>query len=781
MTGLRMFRRSPGFTAIAVATLGLGIGAGTAVFSIVDAVFLRPLPYRDPGRLLAVWKASNRDNRLSKLFVAYGDFEQWRKSARTVESMSAATWAAGSRVWRGPRGTRQLLAAPVSAEFFDTLGVRAERGRTFTRADEAAGCSVVLAHDFWRSEMGGDPGVLGKTVVLDERNCAVLGVMPASFVFYPPVTKMWMLIDSGFEREHLIVGVFARLKPGVSREQAQQELSAMHAAIHAGDARELELGPVAYALRGEFTWLASRDLPRTLMVLGGAVLALLLIACVNVANLLAARWALRHKELTIRAALGAGRRRIAQQVLGEGLWLAGMATALGCAIAYAAVRYFQASNAVQMPVGAAIAIRWPVLAFAVLLCGSATLITALAPALHASRVDLVTGMKPLRMRWPQFLIAIEMAASVVLLWGAGLLMQSVLRMEDADLGFDPRGVVTGSVSLPRAHFSNAAARAQVWQRFAERAGVGLSSRVPPYGGGTEIMEIPGRQSPERGPRDTGDVAVDGSYFRVMRVPLLRGRYFDARDAADDAPAAIVNSALVQEYFAGADPLGQHIRLWNGREATPWLTIVGVVGNEKRWPLLQEMNWVANAEVFRPVAQDPRQSMNFVARGGGDLRAAVQSAVAAVDAGIPLPDVESMEQRLATPLAYPRFRAAVLAAFSGCALLLAAVGLYGVLAQLVARRTREIGVRRAVGAQTRDLVLLVAKSGGVPVAIGLAIGMGSTLGAGRLVRSLLYGLKPDDPATLATIPIVLLAVAAIAMAAPARRASRVDPMTALRED
>jgi putative ABC transport system permease protein len=764
---LRALRRSPGFAAVAIVTLALGIGAGTAVFSVVEAVLLRPLPYRDPAALAAIWKRSAREKDLAKVFVSYRDFEQWRARAQSFESVAAATWAVGGRVWRAPGEAKNVLAIPVSANFFDTLGVRAARGRTFAPSDESAGCSVVVSEAFWRADLSADPNAIGRSLTLDDRDCRLLGVMPASFAFFPTPAKMWMLIDSGTQpdKDHLSVGVFARLKRGVKLPHAQQELDGLHAAMHAGDARELDFAPVIYGLRGEFTWLASRDLPQTVLILAGAVSFLLLIACVNVSNLLLARWTLRQKEISVRAALGAGPWRIARHVLSEGLWVSAAACGLGCLIALAAVRYFQSANAVEMPVGAGVAIRWPVLAFAGFLCAAATLLTGLLPAWRASRADLFAGMNASGKQWSRALIVIEMTASVVLLWGASLLLKSVLRMETADLGFDPRGLVTGRVSLGRGRYPDAAARGRFWEQVEHRAGVALSSQLPPYGGGNQVVEVAGAAAPGR---DTAVTAVSADYFDTMRVPLLRGRSFARTEAA---PVAIVNRAFAEARFGGADPVGRQIRV----QAGPPLTIVGVVGNEKRWPLLEEMSWAASSEVFRPVAQDPRQAMEFVYRGN----AAIRRTIASIDTGVPV-SVEPMEARLGKPLAYPRFRAALLTAFSACALLLAAVGLYGVLAQLVAMRTREIGVRRAVGAQTRDLIVLVARLGGIPVAIGLLAGIGCALAFGRVMNGLLYGLQADDPATFAAIPIVLAVVAAVAMAVPARRATRVDPMAALRD-
>ena len=797
----RPLRRAPGFTAIAVATLALGIGAGTAVFSVVEAVFLRPLPYRDPARLAAIWKHSTQEKELSKLFVAYRDFERWKAASQSFENISAATWAVANRVWRGPGAARQILAQPVSVSFFDTLGVRPRLGRTFQPPDESAGCSVVLSDGFWKTDLAADPNVLARSLTLDDKSCAVLGVMPPSFSFYPSAVKLWILVDSNFQpdRDHLFVGVFARLKPGASFNRAQQELDAIHASLHAGHTRELELAPVIYPLHSEFTWLASRDLPKTVLVLSAAVLGLLLIACVNVANLLLARWTLRQREITVRAALGAGRWRIARQVLAEGLWLSALAAAFGCLLAYGAVRYFQSANAVELPIGATLSIHWPTLAFAVLLCAATTLITSVIPAWRCAGIDLASGLKAagrgaawsgLARRSSQFLIVAEMTASVVLLWGAGLLMKSVLGMESANLGFEPHALFTGTVNLPSSRYTASAEQALFWDRLAGRiaglpgaAETGLASRLAPYGSGSQILEIAGRPAGDHAPHDTGGISVSPSYFQAMRVPLLRGRYFTPTDRAESAPVAIINQALAHTWFPGRDPLGEHIRFSDGRQPMPWLTIVGVVGNEKHWPLLQEVSWVESPVMFRPVAQDPRQSMEFVVRSAAnakDLRAALEPIVAGLDPGVPV-SLDTMEQRLAKPLAYPRFRAVLLAAFSVCALILAAVGLYGVLAQLVALRTREFGVRRAVGAQTRDLVLLIARIGGIPVAAGLLAGIACALAFGRLIASLLYGLEPDDPSTFAAIPLVLLVVAAFAMAVPARRASQIDPMTALREE
>ena len=795
----RTFAKRPGFTAVAALTLALGIGATTAVFSIVEAVLLSPLPYKDPDRLAAVWITSVREKGLAKMFATHADYSEFRRSSRTLESVAVATWATRtSRVMTGAGPAREILVIPASASFFDTLGVSAALGRTFLPEDATHGCSIVLAHKFWTSTLGANPAIVGKNVTLDQQPCAVVGVMPANFGFYPGPTQAWILLGPAFQADidHLLVGIFARLKPGVTLAQVEAELRGLYRGIHPnGESRDFQ--PIVYGLHGEFTFLASRTLRITLLLVFAAVLLVLLIACLNVANLLLARVSERTRELAVRAALGSGQSRLVRQVLTEGLLLSGLGTALGVAIAAGAVDYFRLANPIELTVGANVNVSLPVLVFSGALSIATTLIFGLLPALRASKVDLIDRLKAAgrgsvygRHSLAKSVIAVEMALSFLLLIGASLLMASAIRMGSEHLGFDPEHVAAMRISLPIFRYSTDTQRRHVYDQLLERtehlpglAGVALASRVPPEAGGTQTLEVQGR--PVASGTETHDVGADAVspvFFDVLNIPLRRGRDFGMQDRENTQPVTIVNEALAQKYFPGGDPIGQQIRVQGG--SMPWLTIVGVAGNLKHTELMNEMSWVETPILYRPLAQDPRGSVQLAvhARGAiGSLGQEIQRQIAAIDPAIPLNDVEGLTSRLGKALAYPRFRAMVLACFALSALILSAVGLHGVLSQLVAQRTPEIGFRRAVGAQTSDVLWLIARQGAVPVAAGLAVGAGITLAGSRLLAALLYGIQPADPGAFAMVSLTLLAVAGLAMLLPAIRAARVDPMVALRDE
>jgi putative ABC transport system permease protein len=792
----RSLARRPAFTAVAAVTLALGIGAATAVFSIVDAVLLRPLPYRDPSRLAAIWVASAREQaNMAKLFATHADYLEFRRRTRTLESVAAATWAVRTGgVLTGYGPARDVLTIPATANFFDTLGVSAALGRTFRADDEARGCSLVLADQFWSSTFAADPSIVGRTLILDQKPCTVLGVMPASFGFYPAPTKGWILLGPNFlpDQEHMLVGIFARLKPGVTLAEAQSELRGLYRPLHpAGETRDFE--PVVLDLHGEFTFLAGRTLRATLVAVFAAVLLLLLIACLNVANLLLARLAERRREMAVRAALGGAQIRLVRQVLTEGLLLSAAGTLPGMALAWGAIRYFRAAAPIELTVGADVGIRIGVLLFSGALAIATTLIFGLLPAVHASRVDLTVYLKsagrgeiPGRHGTARIVIAAEMALSFLLLTGAGLLMASALRMGSEPLGFTPDRTLATRVSLPAWRYPTPADRIRAWDRLLDRlepipgGRVALASKFPPEAGGNQTLEVAGRVAePGAARHDIGADAVSPGFFDLLDLPLLRGRAFDARDRENSLPVAIVNQALAREYFPGADPIGRQIRIPG---AMPWLTIVGVAGNLKHTELMNEMAWVETPIFYRPLAQEPRPAVQIGIRGAGAASGpAIQSALAGLDPGIPVAQPELLTTRIARLLAYPRFRAVVLGFFALAALLLSAVGLHGVLSQLVAQRTREFGVRRAVGAQAASLLWLVARQAGIPVLAGLAAGLAGTVAFHRLLAGLLYGVRPADPVALAAVSATLVAVAATATILPARRAARVDPMLALRDE
>ncbi|HKW96454.1 MAG TPA: ABC transporter permease [Bryobacteraceae bacterium] len=793
----RIFSKRPGFTAIAALTLALGIGATTAVFSIVHAVLLRPLPYKDPSRQAAIWVTSTREKELAKLFATYADYVTFRRDSRTLESVSAATWATRmDRVLMGFGPAREVMAVPATGSFFETLGVNAEMGRTFRTADEGHGCFLVATHKFWATTLGGDRAAIGKPVTLDRKPCTLLGVMPERFGFYPTQTQLWILLGPDYQPDQngMLVGIFARLRPGVTPARAQSELRSLYRPQHmSGGTRDF--APVVYDLHGEFTFLAGRTLRTTLLLVFGAVVFVLLIACVNVANLLLARLAERRRELAVRAAIGSGQGRLVRQLLTEGLLLAGIGAALGIGLAEAVVRYFRVLNPIELSVGADVQVNAAVLGFSIALSAITTLMFGLLPAVRGSRVDLVQNLKAAGRgtiegshRLAKGLIAVEMALSFLLLVAAGLFITSALRMGSEPLGFNPGRLMAAHVPLPAFRYASDAQRLRAWDELLERlgsmpgqAGAALSSKLPPYGGGDQILEIRGRRG-ESKIHDTGADAVSPAFFDVLQIPVLRGRVFDGHDRENAPPVAIINEALSRKYFAQTDPVGQEIRL--AGDSMPWLTIVGVAGNLKHTELMNEMTWSETPVLYRPLAQEPRQSVQAVVRAAGDtgaLSRQIRRQIAVLDPAIPINDVEPVSARLAKVLAYPRFRALVLALFALGALMLSAVGLNGVLAQLVAQRTAEFGLRRAIGAQTHDLLWLTAVQGGGPVLAGLAAGLGLAVAFSRIVASLLYGIRGTDAQTLAVVSLALVAVAGVAIWAPARRAVRVDPMAALREE
>ena len=797
---LRLFAKSPGFAVVVVATLALGIGANTAVFSIVNGVLLRPLPYREPGRLVDVLDTSVREKELAKLFASYRDLEEYARHARTVEQIGAATWATRpGAVLRGRGPAKSYLTIPVTSGFFRTLGVGAQLGRTFSAEDVRGGCAVVLSDGFWRGPMHGDRGIVGQTVSLDNRACRVMGIMPAGFGFYPPETQIWTLLLPDDPRLQKYFGVFivARLKPGVTQAQAQSEFNALHAALNARASNgEEHFVPLINGLQDQFTWLAGRTLQTTLLVLFGAVFLVLCIACLNVANLFLVRSFMRGREFAIRAALGSGRRRLMRQTALESTMLCGAGGLLGLLVAYGAIRYFVHSQPIELPVGTRLSIDVPTLGFAGMLAAMAALLFGVIPAWSAGRGNVQdklrsTGLSepPGRQRLMRVLVAVEMALSVILLAGAGLLMRSVLSFGSAPLGFDPERVVTAKAELPAERFPDSAARGAFFDRLREKfkampgvEAAAVASTLPPYELGLNTMEVAGKPVPREAQlHDVDQATVEAEYFRAMRVPLRRGRLFDAHDRPASQQVAVVNQALANEYFPKRDPIGQQIRVSEEKE---WLTVIGVVGNELRPQVLEEMSWRSHAAVYRPVSQKPPVSFSVAARSEGDEAAAgraIQQAIVSIDSDIATGNAEALTLHLATYLKYPRFRAMVLSGFSSLAILLAGIGLYGVVAQFTAQRTREIGLRMAVGAQRRDIVALIGMHGGIPVVAGLLCGLGLTLALTRFLTSLLYGVTATDPATFTGVTILMLIAAVIALSVPARRAAGIDPAAALRDE
>lgn len=799
----RMLARSPGLTMVAGMMLALGIGASTAVFSVLDGALLRPLPYRNPQQLVVIWDRMARGNMTDPLFESYADFDNFRRYAKSFSSVSAATWAWPSRIWFDGKRARTVMAVAASDSLFDTLGVKAGIGRTFNAADEQLACAVVLSHSFWREKLAAKQEVVGTALSIDDQPCTVVGVMPPQFSFYPPAAQMWMLAGSHLKqpREKLIVGTFARLKRGVSLAQAQSEVAMIHRVLHEHDAEERYRVPVTFHLQDQFVFLASRTLRMTIGLAAGAVLFVLLIACLNIANLLLGRSLGRERELAVRAALGSGKVRLVRQLLTESLALGSLGAAAGVALALGAIAWFNHAKPVELPVGSEVKLNWTALAFSGVLTLATVLIFGLLPAMKASRLDVNSALKAggrsvaqqySRRYLARALVTAEMALSVMLVAGAGLLAISLYHMQNSALGFNLHDLRFTSLHLPTDRYANDAARVGFYRRLVaaldrvvpnDRAALG--SALPLYSGGYNAIDIDGKPAMGvAGAANVGVVSTSPGFFTVLRTPLLEGRDFDERDGAGGEPVAIVNEMLAREYFLGDNPLGKRVRLHSETaHQDPLAKIVGVVGNMKHSSLMHEMSWQANPMLYLPMSQAPREQFSVVirTRDGGVMRR-VQSALAATDNLLPRnDDLDSVESDLSRLMSFAQFRAVLVGIFAVVAILLAAVGLHGVLAQLVSQRTAEFGIRMAIGARERDVFLLVARQGSGPILFGLVIGLGATFAVARWMASLVYEIQPADPRLLAGVVVLLGAVATGATMLPARRASRVDPVTALRNE
>jgi len=805
---VRLFRRAPGFTALVLLTLTLGIGANTAVFSILNGVLLQPLPYRNSNRLVAIWDRQIHEKGVSKLFDLYSDYENWKANSRQFEDIAAVTWAGQAspvKILTGQGPARSVFALPVTANFFDFLGVPALRGRTFTSADDRGACKVVLAYRFWQTAFGALDSAIGSPIRLSDQVCTITGVMPPTFAFLPPgaPVTMWTIVPKPRDPEDFSVAVFGRLRPQVSLASAQAEISLLHHQLHKHDRWGARMEPVLYNLHEEFTWLTGRNLRLSLYVLFAAVSFVLLICCVNVANLLLGRAVGREREMAIRAALGSGRARLLRQLLTESLLLSIAASATGAILAAAIVRYFQRARPIALPPGVTLQLSAPVLAFAILLSIVTCLLFGLLPAWRASRADLQSLLKAGggrsssqgagQQRFGKRLMTAEVALTAVLLSGAGLLIQTVQRFASAPLGFEPNGLVTTHIALPPGGYATPDRRRQFCDRLQTQlasipgiSSVAFSSSRPIDGGGVvNVIMVEGHPEPRIDhPADTFSHTVSPDYFSVLKIPLKSGRFFDRRDSGAAEPAVIINETVAREYLPGENPIGKHIRIFDESERdAPWLRVVGVVGNEKHTTVYQEMAWADPPLIYRPLAQDPLNSANVLARtaAGADpnkLSTAVQKAIAALDPNIPADPLLPVTELESEATAYPRFRATLLTAFAVLALLLATIGLFGVLSHSVAQRRREIGVRMALGAEKRTVVLMILKEGLALTGTGILLGIAASWGLDRYLSALLYGVRPDPLLFLATA-LVLLPAAFIAMYLPVRRAAQVDPMTSLR--
>jgi predicted permease len=799
--GFRTLRKNPGFTYIAVFTLAVAIGASTAVFGIVDAVLLRALPYKNADRLVAVW-CSEIGQRGTKIFASYSDFEEFHAHSHSFDGLAALTWARAGEIltWNG--SPHEVLAIPASADFFSLLGASAERGRVFGPEDLQNGCTVVLAHSFWQTELGA-PGIVGAALALNGKPCTVAGVMPRGFDFYPKQTSLWTLItpDSQFSKEPVNspVGIFGRLKPGVTTAGAENELVGLHRRViqeSSAGSWVAQITPIVRDLREEFTWMAGRNLHTALLILSAAVTLLLLIACLNVANLLLGRCVERQRELAVRCALGSGRSRLIRQLFTESILISILGTLIGILIAVAAVRYFKSVNVVELPPGNPVAVNSEVLGFAIFLTALTALLFGLFPAWRASQVDLNEVLKKAgrsstahKYRTSQLLVVGQVMLSTMLLGGAGLMIQSLLRLGSVPLALRPDHVLTAQVALPPPAYAKLSQRSLLFQNLIAHLGtlpgvdeVALCSSVLGYESGhSSELSVAGKAVIEN-LEAVNREEISNDYFRVLGIRLLQGRPFDSRDREEAQPVAIVNDQMVRLYFHNEAPLGKQIKLAKLTDKAPWLTIVGVVGNEKRSTVYQEMGYVEPALVYLPVNQASATSMFLVMRVAGSpmgLSPVLQREISSLDRNVAAYDIRTMSTRYSEFLAQPRFRAALMGILATLTLVLAAIGIYGVLSQLVSQRNHEIGIRVALGASRRDVLRLVVGRGLVITVVGLGIGIVGTIAFTRFLAGLLFGIKSTDPLTFAAVSLLFCGVAFVACYIPARRAIHVDPIVALR--
>jgi putative ABC transport system permease protein len=800
--GARMSAKSPGFTSVAVAALALGIGANTAIFSVVNAVLFRSLPYGDAARIVAIEELNPQGNRIQ---VTAPNFLDWR-AQNTVFAQMSAIFTRSANLVQAEQAERIDLAV-TSASFFDVFGAPPEAGRLFQPADEVVGHApvVVLSHGLWQRRFGGQTDALGRQLTLDGRSYTIIGVAPPGFQ-YPNRTEAWLpplrlapelseTVDVTQRRGQGYLSAVARLKPGVSLRQAQTEMETITARLRrqypeTNNNRFNRVAPLQTYLVG--------DTSRMLWLLFGAVGCVLLIACANVANLLLARSTIRRREMAVRTALGATRGRVLRQLLTESLLLALAGGLGGLAMAWWGVDALKRLLPEDFPRRGEIALDWPALGFALSASMATALIFGLAPAWQAARRGLQetlkdnargsAGERSHRLRGA--LVVAEVSLSLVLLVGAGLLFRGFLRLQAVDAGFDPGGVLTLRLSPSGGNFRQDPQYVAFYQKVIEKLAalpgveaVGAINTLPLGKGPTLDFRVEGQ--PER-PVDQWPGAnyrnVTPDYFRALRIPIKAGRPFSERDI-DGAPlVAMINETAAAREFAGANPVGRRINFGgrNPQGQPVWFEVVGVVGDVRSLELKDK----PEPEIYLCAWQDAFSGMSFALRASvepSSLAAAARQAVREVDAAQPVADVRTMRSIVSAAITQPRFNLTLLGVFGGLALLLSAAGIYGVISYSVAQRTREIGVRRALGAQNGDVLRLVLRQGMAATLLGVAVGLAITLAATRLMQSLLFEVSATDPLTLGVVATLLVGVALLACWIPARRATKVDPMIALRHE
>src|ERR1043166_6180791 len=799
----RVLLKSPGFTAVAVLAVALGVGANTAIFSVVNAVLLKPLPYRDPGQLVLIYHNYPKlDLKAPTSAAGYVYYRDHNKSFSDV-----AGFTPSSVNLTGEGEPERLSVMQVTANLFPMLGSQPEQGRVFSADENQAGKEkvAVLSDAFWRRRFAGVP-VMGKALTLNGEPYTIVGGMPPQFQLgrefsgqspdlWTPITFKPEQLDPNSSMTVEYLNVLARLSPGVDIKQAQAEMDSMAADLRRQYMPDMDASNWGLLLAPLDEFVVGK-IRTALWVLLGAVLFVLLIACANVANLLLARAAVRQKEIAVRTALGASRWRVVRQLLTESLLLSLVGGGLGLLLAMWGVDLLLKLNDNRLPRANEIGLDARVLLFTLGVSLLTGVVFGLAPAFQTSGVNLHDTLKEggrsgrggVRRGVRNALVIAEVSFAVVLLVGAGLLMRSFVLLEQVNPGFQPRGLLALQVSLPPNKYADKTARAafdrQMLEAVRALAGVkeAATTTTLPMSGWNQSgsFDIEGRPNApgQDSPHGSRWMASD-DYFQTMQIPLLRGRYFDAHDTADAPGVVIIDDALARKYWPNEDPLGKRITFEGTEQQARWGEVVGIVGHVKNEGLEGE----SRAQYYVPYAQRADSPNLFlVVRDAGDpasLAPAVRGAIAGVDKDLPVFRVMTVERVVSDSLAQRRFSMTLFAIFAGLALLLAVVGLYGVMSYTVAQRTHEIGIRVALGAQGRDVLRMVVGQGMLLVGVGVLLGLGGALALTRVMSSLLYGVSATDPLTYAGIALLLAAVALLASYVPARRAMKVDPMVALR--
>ncbi|MGH9774448.1 MAG: ABC transporter permease [Candidatus Acidiferrales bacterium] len=808
--GLRMLRKNPGFAAIAVLTLALGVGANTALFSVVEAVVLRPLPFPDQNRLVLVW-GTNRNLELARAIISPPNYFDWKQQSNSFERMCA--WRFENVTVTGGQEAEQVIAARTSVDFFSMIGVEPFMGRAFLSGEDQPGHDqeTILSYRIWQSFFSGDPAILGKTVALNDKPYVVVGVLPASFNLFGNARQFdfWLPLaftSSELDRDNGSLFVLAKLKPGVTVKQAQAEMDTISQRL----AREYPksdamVGAYVALLQSELVFRVGDALKRLLAAVG----FVLLIACANVANLLLARAAGRQKEIAVRVTLGASRLRLLVQLLTESVLLGLMGGALGIGIAYGLLRLLPSILPPGLGYGdiphiSLVGINPVVLAYATGISLLSGILFGIAPALHTSFAELNEPLKEggksssgsrRGNRIRNALVICEVALSCLLLAGAGLLFRSFREILHENLGMNTENILTAETSLPAAHYTDSKKIRAFYEALLEKVkhmpgvrSAGAINFVPLSGWSDAAdFEIEGRPAPNaEGHYSVEYRVISPDYLGTMGIPIERGRDITAADGEHAPGVVLINQALAERYWSQEDPVGKHLRLemppadapWRPTAKIDWVTIVGVAGNVREWEWGEKKPLL----VYIPYLQSPPRLMRLVVHTASDpagLTPAIREAVGELDHLQPLGEVKTMERLLAEALGGRSLNLSLLEFFAALALILAAVGIYGVISYSVAEGLHDIGIRMVLGALPRDIFRLVVGHGLRLTALGVLFGMLGASGLTRVLGNQLYAVKALDPFTFFGVPVLLLGVAALACYLPARRATRVDPVVALR--